>query len=95
MDGDTVDPLLLHQARVLQGLDDNGLDPLGDIVHSPLGVQLLLPVPANSLPLAARRQRVVTLAESICCPKPKLIFRIPKVLNILTTKQVCLSDVKL
>ena len=54
MDGDTIDPLLLHQARVLQGLDDNGLDPLGDIVHSPLGVQLLLPVPANSLPLAAR-----------------------------------------
>ena len=54
VDGDTVDPLLLHQARVLQGLDDDGLDPLGDIVHSPLGVQLLLPVSTHPLPLAAR-----------------------------------------
>ena len=68
MDGDAVDPLLLHQARVLQGLDDDGFDPLGDLVHRPLGVQLLLPVPAHPLPLAARGEGIVALAESIGCP---------------------------
>ena len=68
VDGDTVDPFLLHQARVLERLDDDGLDPLGDLVHRPLGVQLLLPVPAHPLPLAARGEGIVALAKSVCCP---------------------------
>ena len=68
VDGDTVDPLLLHQARVLQRLDDDGPDPLGDLVHRPLGVQLLLPVPCSPLPLAAGGKGIVAFTKRIGCP---------------------------
>ena len=42
IDDGRVDPAWLHQTHLLHWLDDLLRDPLGDGVHLPLGVQLLI-----------------------------------------------------